>query len=245
MKAKSGICIYCLTEKPNITVDHIIPNSWFPEGTPENTARWKAPACRDCNNRFSRIEKNLIERLGLCLNPNDPLVGDIARKAARALKPSSGRNPKDSARRAKKRDVIRAEILKLRGQPLKRVLPYFGPKPGTRPEGHASLLIPEADLKEFGRKLVRGMSFVTGGYILGPEYEVECYINTEDSDVQCFNSFYGTYAWHHDLAPGIEAAMIPCERPPLGLFRFKIWDRLSLHGAVLLAQDAEAISTDV
>lgn len=50
---RPSVCVYCLKDDgENITVDHVIARSWYPT-TSGCLPKWKAPACRTCNNRFS------------------------------------------------------------------------------------------------------------------------------------------------------------------------------------------------
>lgn len=236
MKSKSGTCIYCLEHSDTITIDHVIPRSWFPDSTPLNQEKWKAPCCKDCNNRYSKIEKNLLERIGLCLDPNDEVTKGIPQKALRALKASFGKNKKDSKSRARKGESIKSKLYQIKGDSLQGVLPHFGPKQGMEIENPATVDISELELKEIGKKLVRGMLYVTGEYYVGPEYRVECYINTEEGN-RFFEELYGKRGVTHELAPGIEAVIWQSDKPPSSLFRFKIWNRLILHGSVILAED--------
>ena len=47
-------CAYCLKLIPStkMTADHVIAKSWYPVDTPP-VAKWKVPACGECNNRYS------------------------------------------------------------------------------------------------------------------------------------------------------------------------------------------------
>jgi hypothetical protein len=233
-----GRCVYCLRDVPRITVDHVIPRSWFPNSAAVKQSMWTAPCCTTCNNNYSRIEKNLLERLGLGLDPSDPVVGDIARKAARALKPSFGRNLKDSAMRAKKRQIIISEVRELAGTPLKGVLPYFGPRDGHSAETLASFKVSSAELEALGCKFIRGMIWMLMGMYLGEEYQIDCYISTEESDREFFDGFYEKMGKRYELSPGVVAVIVQSEKMPGALFRFRVWNKLVLSGSVTLKDDA-------
>ena len=241
VKTESGTCIYCLEHSDNITVDHVIPRSWYPDTTPMNQEKWKAPCCEGCNNRYSKIEKNLLERIGLCLDPKDVVTMGIPQKALRALKPSFGKDKKDSVSRAKKGDSIKSKLYQIRGDSLKGVLPHFGPKQGVINESPATVDISELDLLKIGEKLIRGMLYVTGEYYIGPEYEVKSYINTEEAN-RMFEEWYAKHGITYKLAPGIEAVMIQRDNPWVSLFRFMIWNRLIIHGSVMLAKDVNNLT---
>jgi len=229
---KELVCVYCLLADHPLTVDHVFPKSWYPNGGIPDLEKWTVPCCKGCNTRYSRIEKRILEKIGLCLSPTDPLVGDIAQKAVRAAKPSAGRNQEDSAHRAKRLEALRKDIKYIGREQIRGILPFFGPTQGD--EGTlATVTISEEDLKCIGAKFVRGMLFVNGGYLLGGDYRIECYINTEQSDVDYFKPLYYSYGKRYELSPGLVAIMILSQDPPISLYRFEIWQRLIIHGSVV------------
>lgn len=234
----SDKCVYCLSSLGPITIDHVIPRSWYPGTTPPHQEKWKVPCCQECNRRYSKIEKNLLERIGLCLDPKDELVKGIPQKALRAFKAKFAKNKKDALHRSLKRDAIIRKLYELKGTELKGVLPHFGPSQGTIKSNHATVQISDNELNEIGKKFVRGMLYVTKGHYIGADYVVECYINHEQGNA-LFETLYAKYGQLYNLAPGIEATVVKCDIPIVSLFRFKIWNRLILHGSVLPVKDTE------
>ena len=103
MALREGKCIHCLKTSNNITDDHVLPKSWYPENTPKEIEKWTAPACQRCNADLGKLEEDLKIKLALCLNPEDPDLRSITQDVIRALNPKKGRDPKDSAASMKKR----------------------------------------------------------------------------------------------------------------------------------------------
>lgn len=93
------MCAYCGSASDDLTEDHVIPRSWSGNAEAAAAPKLKVPACRACNNTFSRIERELGVVFGLTTWTDDELMADLAASAARSLKPSAARNAKDRERR--------------------------------------------------------------------------------------------------------------------------------------------------
>jgi hypothetical protein len=86
----AGRCVHCLQEFEELTWDHVFPQGWYPEGTPPNLEKWKIPSCLSCNQEHSKNEGELLVKLGMCIDPNNPQSSGIAEKALRATRASKG-----------------------------------------------------------------------------------------------------------------------------------------------------------
>jgi len=100
-----GRYVHCLEYKDRLNWDHVFPAAWYPETTPKDLYKWQIPSCIHCNNIYGVLEKDLMIRLGLCLEPDDPCKG-IAEKALRSIDPSLAKNEKDRLARLSKRRQI-------------------------------------------------------------------------------------------------------------------------------------------
>ena len=58
-KFPPGICAHCLNFYDNLASDHVLPESWYPEGIPVDFEKWQIPSCFDCNKKFGKIENYL------------------------------------------------------------------------------------------------------------------------------------------------------------------------------------------
>ena len=125
-KPNSGKCVHCLADFEEGSWDHMFPKSWYPDATPENLEKWKIPSCVKCNQRYSKIEGDLLSRVGLALDPHNPASASIVQAALRSLKASAGRDERDAAMRAARGKKIMGEMLRGEKIPPESVLPGMG-----------------------------------------------------------------------------------------------------------------------
>jgi len=105
-------CVHCLRRSESLTADHIVPSSWYPDTTPSNVERWTAPSCRECNAYLGALERDLVIRLVLCVNPRSPAASGLAAKVFRTLGlDTEGLPAKEQAHRGKLRAKIRSELM--------------------------------------------------------------------------------------------------------------------------------------
>ena len=89
-----GRCVHCLKLFDELTWDHVLPESWYPEVVDE-IEKWQIPACEVCNTELGKIEENLLVKLGLCLDPKELASLGIPDKVLRALNLTKGRDARD------------------------------------------------------------------------------------------------------------------------------------------------------
>ncbi len=106
-KPDPGRCVHCLQFHDELTWDHVFPESWYPDTTPEDLEKWKIPACLPCNKDYGRIEEDLLIKLGLCIDPKNHRGAGIAFKAVRALRSDYGKNDKDANLRRQNEKINR------------------------------------------------------------------------------------------------------------------------------------------
>ena len=108
-----GQCVYCLAEIPDdqLTVDHVIARSWFPKGTPP-VEKWKVSACEPCNNRLSADEQNVLERMTLCMDPQNPAFSKIVESARRARDPKAANSARDVMHRFNRKQKLIRSVVK-------------------------------------------------------------------------------------------------------------------------------------
>jgi hypothetical protein len=123
----------------------------------------------------------------------------------------------------------------------KGILPHFGPPHGISPENPAVVFIHGSDLIEIGKKLIRGLIYVRTNQYVGPEYNLEAHIITEEGSIQ-LREIYARFCRYFDLGPGVEGSFEFTEKPPAGLFFFRFWGKLELHGSVIHRDDAKGTS---
>jgi hypothetical protein len=129
MKCTTGrriVCSYCRAEVPlrEITKDHVIGESWYTSNAGD-LEKWKVPACKPCNNDLSRVEREILIRLALCLDPAEAAHLAIIEHAMRAIDPTTATNPRDAKHRMALRQKIKREMIVVNRPDAPDVMPSF------------------------------------------------------------------------------------------------------------------------
>lgn len=111
-KPPSGICVHCLKMAQKRNWDHVFPQGWYPDTTPQNLEKWKIPTCKNCNDEYGKIEDELGIILSACVDPTSSQASGIWKKTLRALDPSQGKNERDRNARDSKRKNSLPDCLK-------------------------------------------------------------------------------------------------------------------------------------
>lgn len=229
--------MHCLRQEVDLTWDHVIPLSWYPESTPEDLEKWKVPSCEECNRTYGTLENDLLLRMGLCLDPADARAAGIADKALRAIKPEYAKNEKDRRAREAKRKKILDEKFTI-DRNTTGYFPGFGP--GDNPPSRTAILISQDALRRFGEKLARGITYLETGELIADEYRVQVAF-VHDHDVGRVEEIFRRHATRTFRGPGVlvERAALRDE-PVTALFRITLWGRfksyLSVHPKALARQ---------
>jgi hypothetical protein len=154
-----GKCVHCLAEVAERDWDHVFPISWYPDTTPPDLEKWKIPSCLPCNHGYSKIEGDFRDRVGLCLDPDNPASQSIVEAAMRSIDAEQGRDPSDAQKR-----LIRARKLMsqtLHGAQIQQENLYPGmPRHEDVPaEDRVGMLIPADYFPRMVHKIVRGMFY--------------------------------------------------------------------------------------
>jgi hypothetical protein len=56
-----GQCVHCLKGTQERNWDHVFPKSWYPDTTGADTEKWQIPSCLSCNDRYGKLECDLID----------------------------------------------------------------------------------------------------------------------------------------------------------------------------------------
>ncbi len=168
----AGRCVHCLKVVQERNWDHVFPESWYPETTPPDIAKWKAPSCIRCNRDYGKIEQDLLIIFGLCLDPNHPDTKGIAKKALRSIKPEYGRDRKDRRARERKLEKTLRELTIFQSIPDHGIFPNFGPLQPPSTEGYIGLPLPKHQIERLAEKIVRGVAFVEDGLYIDERYNL-------------------------------------------------------------------------
>lgn len=221
---EAGPCAYCGELVPELTEDHVIPRAWSGNADAAAAAKWKVPACRTCNNRWSKIERELTIAVGLTTWTDDDIMGDVAARATRSVKPSAGRNEKDRAHR-------RAALAKLRTQ----ILPWavVDQHPNSVLLGEVvdrdeqlAFNLSGAALRALAEKIVRGVWFLVHGSPVKSGYEIDSWPWRGAFPLAPFVAQHG-----RELRIG-RSVVVRCASPAddahAAVFEITLWERLAI-----------------
>jgi hypothetical protein len=160
-------CIHCGKPVDETTKDHVFPTSWYPETTPEDTRRWTAPSCGECNNSLGSMEKKVLSRLILCVDPQKPEAAGLYAKLKRSLGVGvDDLSKEEAAHRQKQKLGLIAAIKRHDPASNASILPGLGSHTGFRDENLPQIRIPGDLLLKVYEKIVRGCEYVLAGRIV-------------------------------------------------------------------------------
>lgn len=229
---RTGSCVYCLSDVPlaELTKDHVIARSWFPANTP-TVAKWKVPACSGCNNRFSAIEQDVLLRLALCMDPEDPAVSGIVEKARRARDPKHFKSSRDWAHRFNRREALRRDIINIRDPQERGVLPFS--RDNFLKGSTTGIRIPAKSLEEIVAKWIRGVHYCEIGSLVFPESTISVQFVEDEVAKSAFAEII-SYATHIEKGPGVEVLIWHVEEDDQSItqYAFNIWRKFRAYGTV-------------
>lgn len=154
-------CVYCsiLLTAETETEDHVIAKSWFPDTTPGDVPHWVVPACRDCNNRFSRVEDDVRVQLAMCVDRKHAGAIGIVERALRSVAPQHGRDDNDRKIRELRQNRLLRGVRHFTEMPSHGVLPSFTDN-FTKLGSRTAILIDAHELHMILKKWVRGLHYI-------------------------------------------------------------------------------------
>jgi hypothetical protein len=177
---EKGKCVHCLKDPVDRTWDHMFPKAWYPDTTLENLEKWQIPSCLECNQRLGKLENDLIGRIALTLDANNPASEGLAEKALRAINPAEARDEGDAAAREARAKKILGEMFTGEQIESKNVVPGLGERWERPVEQRVAVRIPDESFPAIIEKIVRGLAFREEGVFIEPPQEIECYLADEE-----------------------------------------------------------------
>lgn len=225
--------MHCLQLHDELTWDHVFPEAWYPDTTPDNTEKWKVPSCDPCNKDHGRNEAELLVRFGLCVPPDQSSNMGIVDKALRALNPDAGKSARDAGARASKRARILKHALTGSDIPRQAIYPGFGPQPEQAEADQVAVTISARGLKQLTEKVVRGLTYLEEGKFIGDTHGIDNFV-VNDAGASEFRAALDRFGTTHERLPGlrIRRAVIPEDRVS-GIFEIEIWGQLRLYATVM------------
>lgn len=226
-------CVYCLRVigADEGTEDHVIARSWFPSTTPNNTQKWKVPACRACNNKFSRDEQDLLLRLAHCADPKHPAARDIYHTARRAIDLARSRDARDRARRESARRRFIGSVRDIAALPPGGVLPSFSGNYllGSR----TAIVVPARLLNGVVDKWTRGLHFVLLGQPVPPSAAVTA-LHLEPEAAKEITEYLRRCGVVYNRGPGVEVMQVSASEGSQreSIYRYLIWQQFQAFAIV-------------
>lgn len=225
-KETQGRCVHCLRLSDSITEDHVPPRSWYPDTTPKSVQRWKVPACPECNKYLGQLERDLLIRLALCIDPHSDATSGIGALALRSLGIEAGELPKqEKAHREKLRAKVRSEFIPYaQSEELPGKIPGLG-APDDQPSEWA-IGIPWAGLSIIAEKIARGCEYKVKNRLIVPPYGLRTYVSESDVVPEPLASALRVF----DFGPGIKIQrLFATEDHNVVLYWISLWRSLCLH----------------
>jgi hypothetical protein len=176
---ENGKCVHCLKDSVERSWDHVFPKAWYPDTTSENLEKWQIPSCVPCNHRYSKIENDLLGRIALTLDANNPASAGLADRALRALNPAEARNEGDAAARDARAKKMLGEMYKGEQIASANVVPGLGERWGRPIEQQLAIKIPPDSLPAMTEKIVRGLAYREDNTFIELPQKIECYLAEE------------------------------------------------------------------
>jgi hypothetical protein len=228
-KPGKGRCVHCLKEGVERNWDHVFPKSWYPDTTAADMEKWQVPSCIACNDRYGKLERDLIGRLGLALNASNAASAGLAEKALRAINPDAAKSEGDAAARGARAKKILREMYKGEELKAKNVVPGLGERWDRPIEEQLGISIPEASLPAITEKIVRGITYRQDGVFIEPDRKIEFFL-VKDEDVKDVKVMLDRAGKEFKREPGL---VVRRARLAGGdLYEITFWNQLKTHATV-------------
>ncbi len=231
-------CVHCGQTLAEETRDHVFPKSWYPKTTTGEIQRWTVPSCGTCNNKLGGMEKEVFNRLALCVDPRKAEAAGLSAKAMRSMGIGvEGLSLKEvEHRQAQKLKIFSAT------RPYKvgtDTLPGLGPHPEFREDELLQIDIPADLLHEVAKKMVRGCEYVLADRIVDKSQDVGIYfVHEHDVPNQLVRAFEGSSAKTTHLGPGFSVTRVAAhDEPNAVVYKIIVWGTLVIYGTILPVSD--------
>jgi hypothetical protein len=227
-----GRCVHC--RNVATTKDHVFPDSWYPESTPETVQHWTAPSCEPCNRDLGFAEKEVFVRLGLCVNPQKVAATGISKRVIRSLGIGAEGLDEDEMRiRAALKNEVLEGAKPYSDAVTPHLLPGIGPHPEAPAEQQIQINISADKLYQVARKIVRGCEFwFSNGRIVELPYELDIFFAHQADVPDVIRVFSGFDSIH--FGPGFRVRKGTTNEDPLSaIYEVVIWDSLVFYATIL------------
>jgi hypothetical protein len=238
-KPGKGRCVHCLRKGVERNWDHVFPNSWYPDTTAADMEKWQIPSCVACNDRYGKLERDLIGRLGLALDASNAASAGLADKALRAINPDAATNEGDAAARDARAKKILREMYKGKELKGKNVVPGLGERWDRPLEEQLGISIPEESLPAMTEKIVRGITFREDGAFIESDQKIQSFL-VRDEDVKDVKEMLDRAGKKFKREPGLIVRRARSEGGDL--YEITFWNQLKMYATVSMLKRRPAMS---
>lgn len=228
----AGKCVHCLKDVAERDWDHVFPVSWYPDSTPPNTEKWKIPSCIPCNSSYGKIENDFRDRVGLCLNPENPASRSIVLAAMRSVNWKEGRDQADAQKRLARAQRLWSQLLHGGQIPQESLYPGMPRYEDIPAEDRVGVPIAADYFPRMTEKIVRGIFYIEEKKFIGPPYVIDHYLPTEvitDHFQKLLDEFGTIYAREPGL---VVQRAVTVDEELSSLFKITFWEQLSMYATV-------------
>jgi hypothetical protein len=175
---KKGTCAYCGSDDVVLTIEHVFPESWYPDDyLPSKTLT--VPACNPCNANYDKVEKKLFLPLRSSLAPDARTI-PIFQRALRPVDEKAGKTERDRMHRKRRGDAVIRRMavvapsveIQAPWTPMGRPVTDFETETGARVQGTATFRLGWGNLEAIATKFLRGCYFAQFGVPLRTDFEI-------------------------------------------------------------------------
>lgn len=231
----NGRCIHCLEKLADATKDHVFPQSWYPDTTPDVVQRWTAPSCKRCNGYFGQLEKELLVFFACSIDPTKPAAQGLYERVQRTMGIGvEGLSEEEKRHRDAQRRKLLNDARPYSADIQPHIIPGLGPHPEAPVSSQMQIKIPAESIYAVVKKIVRGCEYwLADGRIVEPPYGIEVFFPTETpEDVR---KLMVAFALGRDyLGPGLRIRRAGAQDDPLfALYELVMWDTVTTYASIL------------
>lgn len=196
--------------------------------------KWVIPSCLPCNVEYGKIERLLLQKLGMGVDPWVPGGEGIGERALRSFDPREAKGPRDLKHREGARDRMARELKTVKEIPEDATtFPNIGRIHEPSDDGYMTMDIGQY-MYEWGKimaKFMRGITFREYGVVIGDEYIVTTFMPSEHDKLPA--GFFAGPSKRFDRGVGfiVERFQVP-EDQLSALFRVFLWSKYEIIGVV-------------
>lgn len=228
-------CVYCLAEFDKLTTDHVIPRSWYPKTTPENLEKYQAPVCRECNNKYSRLEAELLTVFALCTPPETAATKGVVEPVMRSLKPQLASTDREREHRMKKIVKLQKNMRiyeDYKDIPHESVYPNFGIQHDLEYDQYDAVFLNKESLEIFLEKVIRGLTYRLNNKYIESSHEITIYPPSNDCE-KMFEPILKKWGETFERGKGLTIIRaLPPDDPVSSIWKIILWEQFVAYVVV-------------